>query len=313
MTINIERIISGRGLLRIPDSADLRKAKRLVLFVDVIREPRNKYYNSNYNPPKGRYGTINLFRDGYQVQEICLEYPYQSFPFYPDPAAQTFYLAKCSYELLLAQLVEMSDKLGLLTNNSPNPFTDWWHTNYWWDEARVVCYADTGLRLTLKSEEFLLCPNDSDPQPPDQPPPPNEIPQIPPGTPLDGDTIPVSDPYQEPDDDGDTVPYEDDVPESDLPLGTACQIYRIDYTYLTTNGQTLSNFGFIKGKYFTNITFQFTGGSGYQFLIEAQAGSPTIQGIQQAVCQNTLAPRVFDTIAAAGIPVSATFVSATPQ
>lgn len=311
MTINIERIISGRGLLRIPDSADLRKAKRLVLFVDVIREPRNKYYNSNYNPPKGRYGTINLFRDGYQVQEICLEYPYQSFPFYPDPAAQTFYLAKCSYELLLAQLVEMSDKLGLLTNNSPNPFTDWWHTNYWWDEARVVCYADTGLRLTLKSEEFLLCPNDSDPQPPDQPPPPNEIPQVPPGTPLNGTTTPVSDPYQSPDDDGDTVPYEGDVPQAEVPTGKACTIYNLTWDWTrASDGQVFSRSWYIRGQYVVpSLNWEVIGGSSINWVMITQGSGQNVGTVQACRPEPTLATLFSDSN---GIPSSISNINISP-
>ena len=279
------RIISGRGLLRVPESPELRKAKRLSLFVDVIRPPKNGYLNNTYNPPKSRYGTINVFKQGYQMQEIWLEYPYQVFHFYPSPSDQVFYLAKCSYELLLAQLIEMSDKLGLLTDNSPNPFTDWWHSNYWFDELKIVCYADTALRLVLESEDFLLCPNDDDPQPTPQPPPPPESEQLPPSTPLSEANTPVSDPYQAPDDEGDTVPYEGDQFEPPPSYGTECTNYFVLVEWEDQNGTTQQEVrpfrGIIRGVRSTNTSSPRT--------IEIEAQSPA--GLSQPC--TALAWRLF--------------------
>lgn len=223
------RVISGKGLLRIPASADLRKAKRLSLYVDVIRLPFNQYRNNNYNLPKSRYGTINLFKNDFHEKELCIEYPRQAFHFYPDPSAQVFYLAKCIYANI-AEALELGFAGAGSPVSLPDTFADWYHTSYWWDEAKVVCYADTGLRLVVESEEFLLCEDDSDPQPPPPPPPPPEPEDVPPGTSLGDENTPVSPPYQEPDDGGDTVPYEGDdfpVPPPEFPQGTQCQTYTV--------------------------------------------------------------------------------------
>lgn len=253
------RVISGRGLLRIPASADLRKCKRLSLYVDVIRLPFNQYRNENYNPPKSRYGTINLFKTDFWEKEICIEYPRQAFHFYPDPAAQTFYLLKCVY----AELTEGLE-LGFAGAGSPvgfpDTFADWWHTDYWWDEAKVVCYADAALKLVVESEEFILCADDEDPQPPPPPPPPPEPTDVPPGTSLGEENTPISNPYQEPDDNGDTVPYPGDsfpTPEPEFPQGARCAKYlvHIECRSLDANSLLVSDlqlFGEIENIYIGN-------------------------------------------------------------
>jgi len=237
------RVISGRGLLRIPASADLRKAKRLSLYVDVIRLPFNQYRNNNYNLPKSRYGTINLYKTGYLEQELCIEYPRQAFHFYPDPSAQVFYLAKCIYANL-AEALELGFAGAGSPVSLPNTFEDWYHTTYWWDEAKIVCYADAALQLVVESEEFLLCEEDEDPQPPPPPPPPPNPPDVPPGTSLGDDNTPISDPYQEPDDGGDTVPYPgDDFPEppQEFPIGNQCDVYTVAVTATVVAGGSVQN------------------------------------------------------------------------
>lgn len=221
------RVISGRGLLRIPASGNLRKAKRLSLYVDVIRLPYNQYISRAYNPPKSRYATITIFKSDFLEQELCVEYPRQVFHFYPDPSAQVFYLAKCIYANIAEGL-----ELGFAGAGSPiampDTFADWYHTAYWWDEAKVVCYADAAVRLVLKSEEFLLCDDDSDPDPPPPPSPPDEPPDVPPGTSLGDENLPLSPPYQSPDDNGDTVPFaDDDVGE---PPNPGCWRVEVSYT-----------------------------------------------------------------------------------
>jgi hypothetical protein len=132
------------------------------------------------------------------------------FEFPLDISAQTNYLVKCNYHLILAQLVEMSSKLGLLTNNSPDSLSAYKHQKLWFDEIKVVCYADTALKLEVKADELFLCPDDENPDPLPPPPPPPSPTDVPPGTSLGDGNTPISPPYQGDDDDGDTIPYDGD-------------------------------------------------------------------------------------------------------
>jgi len=210
MTTLETRIISGKGLLKIPSSDAFNKAKRLTLYCDVIRLPFNGYYNTAYNPPKGRYATINLFKGDYIVEQLYVEYPRQQWNFYPDPSAQALYAIKCAYAGTLQTFFNLGNALGLPSISVTNNIEDWNHTDYWWDTAKIVCYSDSAIRLVVDAEEFLLCPDDAEisKQPPPPSPPP--IADIPPGTSLGDGNTPVSLPYEGDNDDGDTVPYPGD-------------------------------------------------------------------------------------------------------
>jgi hypothetical protein len=223
--------------------------------VDVIRLPFNQYRNNNYNLPKSRYGTINLFKTDFHEQELCIEYPRQAFHFYPDPSAQVFYLAKCIYANI-AQGLELGFAGAGSPISMPDTFADWYHTSYWWDEAKIVCYADTALRVVLESEEFLLCDDDSDPDPPPPPPPPDEPTDVPPGTSLGDDNAPVSDPYQGDDDDGETVPYPGDnfpaPPAPEFPQGERCAGYYVSISVVGNDG---TPFNFTNRQHYGEIEF----------------------------------------------------------
>lgn len=235
------RIISGKGLLKIPASDDLNKAKRITLFCDVIRLPFNGYYNTAYNPPKGRYATINLFKGDYLVQELIVEYPARQWDFYPDPAAQTLYAVKCSYAGILQTFFNLGNALSLPSISVTNNIEDWFHTDYWWDTAKVVCYSDSALRLVVESEPFLLCPDDEEASKQPPPPPPEPPTDVPPGTTLGEGNYPVSDPYEGADDNGDTQPYPGDeyyVPPPEFPQGTRCTPYSVSVTASKNGGGT---------------------------------------------------------------------------
>lgn len=104
----------------------------------------------------------------------------------------------------------MSAKLGLLTDNSPDTLSAYKHQKLWFDEIKVVCYADTALKLEVKTDDLFLCPDDEEPDPLPPPLPPPSPTDVPPGTSLGEGNTPISPPYQGDDDDGDTIPYDGD-------------------------------------------------------------------------------------------------------
>lgn len=125
-------------------------------------------------------------------------------------SAQTSYYVKCAYHLLLSAMELGYAGLGYPLPDIGNPFEFWYHTDFAFDEIKIVCYSDSALRLVVESEEFQLCPEDEDPDPFPPPPPPSQPEDVPPGTSLGEENTPVSPPYQEPDDGGGTVPYPGD-------------------------------------------------------------------------------------------------------
>lgn len=233
MAILEERIISGKGTLRLPPNDDLRKARIITLYALVIRPPSNEYVNRKYNPVKSYYATLQFLRKGYVQYTAEMQYFNQMWDFYVDPAFAPIYALQCS---------EAALRLGLADIGSAAPassIADWRHTNTCWDEIKVVCFSDAAVALQVVSQEWDVCvpldeenPPDDPPEPP--PPPDPSDPPVPPGQALgDGNDFFPSPPYDEEDSDsGDTAPYPGDSYEPEPPPeepdgGQA----RVDFTY----------------------------------------------------------------------------------
>lgn len=206
-----ERFISGKGLLKVP--TDTRKNRAYILYAAVFRKPSNPYLNFNYNPPRGRYGTLVFLRDSYVIKNTALEYPNQVFDGVNDISGQTLLAVKCAYDGILQTFYNMSIALaatpggqGLTPISITNLITDYTNLRLSWDECRLQCYADTAIRLSLYRLVYDVCDDDYNA---DIPAPIPDLPtQISPGEPIEG----ISPAYDDESDDGNTVPYPGDEP-----------------------------------------------------------------------------------------------------
>lgn len=281
-----ERLISGKGLLRVPDNKDVREARILTLYVSVFRRPRAEYLNLNYNPPKSRYATLNFFRDSYLLCSRALEFPSQAWDFYPELNYQNLYALDCVYEGILQTFVNLGNALNLIPISVENSISLYRHTRLFFDEIKVQCYADTAIKMKLESKPYDFCEEQQDYIPDPPPPPPNEVGEIPRGTPLEFPEG-VSLPYDGSTfDNGDSIPYEGDqynTPPLPEPEGEECQSYgiTIQWEQLLNNGVTwvnLSNNQTIYGKY--NLS---------PILIPV-AGNPERTAQINILCQGIVAP-----------------------
>jgi hypothetical protein len=230
-----ERNISGRGLLRVP--TDVRKNRAYLLYADVIREPINKYLNLNYNPARSRYGALTFFRKDYLVHHAPIEFPRQVWDGVNDVCGQTLLAVKCAYDGVLDSLINLSiaisqtpGGLGLIPISKVNLIKDYENLRMAWDECRLVCYADTAIRLQLYRLQYDVCNPEfeKDKEPPSPPPPP----VVPPGDSIEG----IDDAYDEESDDGNTIPFPGDTPAPPPTQGTTCVRYNVLVSYLNTLG-----------------------------------------------------------------------------
>lgn len=223
-----ERVISGQGILRVP--VDKVKNRYSVLFVDVIRYPRNAYLNRNWNPPRGKYAFLTFVRDTYVIDAKAMEFPSEAYDGIADIAGQTLLAVKCAYEGTLESFKNLTLGLagtpggvGLVYLGYTDLIKDYENLDLSWNEVRIKCYADTAIQARLYRLEYDVCnPDKDDQRRPPSPPPPLE--PVPPGTPLDL----ISDPYDpESSDGGDTEPYPgDSFVEPPLePPGENCEKY----------------------------------------------------------------------------------------
>jgi len=235
------RVISGKGLVKIDLEAKAFKQARIITtYAQVIREPFNQYLNLNYNPPRSRYAQMVYLRNGYVQHVRNLEFKFQMWEDSPETSAQNMYAIQCAYDGILTTFFNLGNALALPSISVTDHIKDWVHPNLFWDEIKVVCYADTAIQITIESLTYDLCPEQEDKEGAPPPPPPPNVPPIPPGTPLPDTDYPPSEPYDGENDDGDTIPYPIDVPEPppEFPQGERCVKY---YVYVSCRTAT-SNF-----------------------------------------------------------------------
>jgi hypothetical protein len=215
-----ERLISGVGVLRIPP--DKKKNRMAILYLDVIREPFNKYLNKNWNPSKGRYAFLTYLRNGYVIGTADMEFDRQSYEVVSDISGQTMLAVKCAFNATIASIADLATALGVNVSIAPSPIKDFENLNLLWDEVRIKCYADTAIQARLMRLEYDKCNPDDDKQR-RPPPPPPPLPRVPPRTPIGS----IDPPYEE---DDITDPYEGDETEPenpDVPPTEPCVKYAV--------------------------------------------------------------------------------------
>jgi hypothetical protein len=246
-----ERVISGKGSLRIPPGES--PYRYVVVYADVIRMPKNAYLNFAYNPPLSRYATLNFLRKGYLIESKPLGYSSQSFDFIGDPAGQALLAIKCAYDGILQSFVNLATGIGgtpggigMAVINVVDLIARYENLDLVWDEIKVVCYADTLVQLRAYKLEYDTCDpeNNKGFKPPK---PPSKRPMIPPGTPYPDVSPPYEpDPERPPqqDEDGDE-PFPGDEPGS----GTGLGWFRLDWTFVDGAGNTQNGAGITKGRF----------------------------------------------------------------
>jgi len=244
MTTLATRVISGKGLVKLDSEAKAFKQARIITtYAQVIREPFNQYLNLNYNPPRSRYAQMVYLRKGYVQFVRNLEFRYQMWEDLPETSAQNMYAIQCAYDGILQTFFNLGNALLLPSISITDHIKDWVHPNLFWDEIKVVCYADTAIQITVECLTYDLCPEQEDKEGAPPPPPPPNVPGVPPGTPLPDTDYPVSDPYEGDDDNGDTIPYPIDIPEPppEFPIGVQCDTYNVAVQGTVSAGGSVQN------------------------------------------------------------------------
>jgi len=226
MIAEVERIISGRGLIRIPE--EFRKARNIILYVDLVRPARNLYQNYEWSPNKSFYAHVTFCLGQYVLQSFDVNFERQAIPISLLQPSQNLLSLICATSGIIAQTGLLASALGFSIPSS-NPIKNHPYETFQCDEIRFDCYSTTALRLLLKASEFTKCDEDDGSSPP--PPPP---PAPPPRFPADA-TLPVSPPYDDDDDDGSTVPAPGDVFD-EFPPVEACVQYTVTYSYDAISG-----------------------------------------------------------------------------
>ena len=222
-----ERIISGKGVLKVPD-VDASYRYYLML-VNVIREPKNLYQSYEWNPTKSMYARLVFRRDKYVLFDDKVEYDGQCFQYINDISGQALIAVKCAYDGILQSFVNLINGLagtpggvGIFVEGVTDLIKDYENLDLGWDEVLFRCYSSTALQVRFYGLKYDVCDPDKDKKH-RPPPPPPPLPKVPPDTPI-GD---ISPPY-EGDDDGNTAPFDGDTSPAppELP-GVNCQAYRI--------------------------------------------------------------------------------------
>lgn len=217
----VNRILSGRGVVLLPDSADLRKAKYLYTYVQVLRFPNNEYLNAKWNPSKSYYANLVFLAEGIIQRTETLEFVHQSFITDIDSQHQQTYALICAYDGILDSFVNLGIALQLPPIQRDNRIKDFKHLYTGYDEIWVQCYSDTLIEVSIKSVPFDRCADEENnpPNPPPEPPPPPPEP-IPPGTPAFETPYPLSPPYEGREDEQQPAPI--DVPGEPIPPERTC-------------------------------------------------------------------------------------------
>ena len=217
----ITRSISGKGLIKIPD--EYRKARQILLYVDLLRPSSNEYLNVTWNPSRRFYAHVTFCIGQHVLYGFDVNYERQVFEVFSSQSSQNLLAQICALENILDSFVQYATASGLsyVKNNGIKTFG---FNTFLPDTIRFACYADCALQLELKAVEFDKCSEDQGAATPPPPPPPPPA-QVPPKTP-----VLVSPPYEGEDDNGDTVPNPLDEPETP-PIGEECERILITINY----------------------------------------------------------------------------------
>lgn len=226
-----QRTISGRGLIKIPPSKNIRT---LYLYLQVVRLPRINFTNSKFNPDKSEYAKITWLRDDFILADEAVNFETELKTWHQDIIGYLTYANVCMYNSLIAYLDYICVRLSIppllrtgVIYAEPNQDLP--------DTIKIVCRDDTAIIADLWKYEYdIACPEaDSDSPPPPKPP---KVDKVPPGTPI-GD---ISPPYDGGNDGGDTVPNPSDetAPPPNPGLGEPCTIVTVFFTVSLLDGTT---------------------------------------------------------------------------
>jgi len=246
-----DRIISGTGLLRIPQDDEQPVRYGLVL-LDVVRKPKNIYLNFAWKPERSRYANIVYLRNEYVVGTHAMEYEREALDGVADITGQVLRAVKCAYQGVLQSFVNLA--IAIPSSAPPtevvNLIKDYESLSLGWDTCVIKCYADTAIQARLFQLKYDVCDPEFDKQF-KLPPPPPPLPQVPPGTPI----ADISANY---DDDDITDPFEGDEQTPDLPEppGVRCRLYRVTVRVWADWGEPD---GFSQGFPYRDLTEDFYG------------------------------------------------------
>lgn len=174
-----ERLISGRGLIKIPPSDSYR---HLYLYINVIRLPRTNFTSSKYNPDKSDYGKITWVRSGYTLRENSINYENQLIEWAVDPTGYLSSYLVCAYASVMGYL----DYLAPFIPAPPlptNPLDRIWAEplKSTPSEIKIVCRGDTAISARLYALKYDVTCLDATPAP-KTPPDPSPLASAPAGT-----------------------------------------------------------------------------------------------------------------------------------
>lgn len=274
-----ERLISGKGVLRVPSAA--RKARYWIMYADVIRLPTNEYRELNWNPYQSLYARMAYRRDGYVQTYDYLRYTREQRTYINDITGQNLRAIKCAYEGILQSFFNLGNALALPSISITNLIKDYKSLALSWDEILFNCYSNTALQIRFFKLDYDVC-NEENDDSDDPPPPPPPLPQVPPGTPIGS----ISPPYDEGDNDnGNTEPFEGDESEPPPPPPPEpCDKCLVTVRVTFQNGTTINvnGAGGTGGLQFAPIVqaFVVVSGSTTQALVQGGAlvGTVTCNG-----------------------------------
>lgn len=227
-----ERLISGKGVLIIPD--DKRLMRHYVLYANMIRIAKTYYASFDWNPGKGLLARLMFERDGYLVQTGEMVREKQSWDWVNDPSGQTMIALKCAYEGTLQSFANIATAEGLTVVSVIDLIKNYENLATIWNRLCVGCTADFAIQLRLYGLPYDYCDGSKNKSKIPTPPPP-PLPLVSVGTPIGSISLPYD---ADTNDNGRTSPYSGDFGEApaEEPPGVTCVAYEFDiYVKLASN------------------------------------------------------------------------------
>jgi hypothetical protein len=263
LTLVEDRLISGRGVLRVPESA--RKARYWILYIDVIRRPTNEYKEFNWNPSQSLYARLAYLRDGYVQTSDTMRYLREQRTYINDITGQNLRAIKCAYEGTLQTFFNLGNALALPSISVTDTIKDFRSIAISWDQIFFSCYSSTALQVRFYKMDYDVC-NEENDDSDDPPPPPPPLPEVPPGTNIGDISPPYTDRPEEPD--NTTQPF----PGDEL----ASPIYAVVAQYIQSTNCSIPTLPitYYFGEYpeFINRGNPICGGSKWEFTTPAPFG-----------------------------------------
>lgn len=217
-TVEQERTISGRGLVKLDDR--FRECKRIILYASVIRKPKSEYLNVAWSPDRGFFANATFGLREYAGDSFAMNYEQQMFLVHENDCQQLGSSLVCALDNILDSFVQYAVAQGIpyVKNNSITPHK---YSAFIYDTLRFVCYGGAAISLRLVGEKVEKCKEGDAPSDyPPPPPPPSQAP-VPPGTPIEVDPPYPDEPPQRPD----TLPD----PIDEYPATGACASFSLSY------------------------------------------------------------------------------------